>query len=176
MLCRYGTSTEVAAALWVSSMSRCAQSELIQHARCFLWFALRPAASFLAHQMDMLLPLTMCMCMQGSHWSRKNRMFVMHDSRPQLLSTLVAPSDVMAFSGGDPSSRYVLYSDAQKTAWVTDLREGIKVTLKRAESDLVTVVPLHEVKGLSVAPIGAPLCGECCCCILSQAADFLPII
>ena len=115
------------------------------------------------------------MCIQGSHWSRKNRMFVMHDSRPQLLSTLVAPSDIMAFNGGDPSSRYVLYSDTQKAAWVTDLREGIKVSLKRAESDLVTIVPLHEVKGLSVAPIGEPLCGECCCCITCQAADFLPL-
>ena len=120
--------------------------------------ALRPAASFLAHQVEVLFFLIVCMCMQGSHWSRKNRMFVMHDSRPQLLSTLVAPSDIMAFSGGDPSSRYVLYSDTQKAAWVTDLREGIKITLKRAESDLVTVVPLHEVKGLSVAPIGTPLC------------------
>ena len=29
-------------------------------------------------------------------------MFVMHDSRPQLLTTLVSPSDIMAFAGGGP--------------------------------------------------------------------------
>jgi len=92
--------------------------------------------------------------MQGSHWSRRNRMFVMHDSRPQQLTTLVSPSDIMAFGGEDPSARFVLYSDAQKMAWVTELREGIKISLKRAESDVVTVVPLRELKGLSVAPIG----------------------
>lgn len=84
-------------------------------------------------------------------------MFVMHDSRPQLLTTLVSPSDVMAFGGDDPSARYVLYSDAQTAAWVTELREGVKVSLKRAQSDVITVVPLRELKGLSLAPIGATL-------------------
>ena len=82
-------------------------------------------------------------------------MFVMHDSRPQLLTTLVSPADVMSFDGEE--SRYVLYSDAQKAAWVTEPRERIKVSLKRAESDLITIVPLRELKGLSLAPIGAPL-------------------
>ena len=84
-------------------------------------------------------------------------MFVMHDSRPQPLTTMVSPSDVMAFGGNDPSARYVLYSDAQKAAWVTELREGVKVSLKRTESDVFTVVPLRELKGLSLAPIGATL-------------------
>ena len=84
-------------------------------------------------------------------------MFVMHDSRPQQLTTLVSPSDVMAFGGDDPSARYVLYSDAQKATWVTGFREGVKVSLKRAESDLVTIVPLRKLKGLSLAPIGANL-------------------
>ena len=97
-----------------------------------------------------------CVHAQGSHWSRRNRKFVMHDARPQPLSALVSPADVMAFAGGDPSGRFVLYSDAQKTAWVTELREGVKISLKRAESDLITVVPLRELKGLSLAPIGAP--------------------
>ena len=100
-------------------------------------------------------------CWQGSHWSRRNRMFVMHDSRPQLLTTLVSPSDVMAFGGEDPSARYVLYSDARKAAWVTELREGVKVSLKRAESDLITIVPLRQLKGLSLAPIGATLAWQC---------------
>ena len=88
-------------------------------------------------------------------------MFVMHDSRPQLLTTLVSPADVMSFGGEDPSTRYVLYSDAQKAAWVTELREGVKVSLKRAESDLITIVPLRELKGLSLAPIGVPLPASC---------------
>ena len=88
-------------------------------------------------------------------------MFVMHDSRAQLLTTMVSPCDVMAFAGEDPSARYVLYSDAQKAAWVTELREGVKVTLKRAESDLITIMPLRELKGLSLAPIGASLPSGC---------------
>ena len=100
-------------------------------------------------------------------------MFVMHDSRPQLLSTLVAPSDIMAFNGRDPSSRYVLYSDTQKATWVAELREGIKVTLKRAESDLVAGGPLQEVMGQSGAPI-VPCLPCCCCSIRSQQAD-LPV-
>lgn len=83
-------------------------------------------------------------------------MFVMHDSRAQPLTTMVCPADIMAFSGRDPGTRYVLYSDTKKAAWVRELNEGVEVGLIRAESDLITVAPLRELKGLSVAAIGAP--------------------
>jgi hypothetical protein len=94
--------------------------------------------------------------LQGSHWSRTRREFVTHDARAAPLATRVCASDVPRFARCDPSSRFVLYSDRQRRAWPAGLHEGAAVRLARGESDLISVVPLSEAKGISVAAIGAP--------------------
>ncbi|BDA43643.1 probable galactinol-sucrose galactosyltransferase 2 [Coccomyxa sp. Obi] len=99
---------------------------------------------------------------QGSHWSRVNRQFVTHNNAPQTLTTEVRPADVPAFAaaataaddGCAAATRYVMYSDAEKKAWVVDAAGKVSVRLSRGQSDLITVVPLNEVKGLCIAPIG----------------------
>ncbi len=91
-----------------------------------------------------------------------NRQFVTHNSAPQTLTTEVRPSDVPAFAvaaaadgGCAAATRYVMYSDAERKAWVVDAAGKVSVRLSRGQSDLVTIVPLTEVKGLCIAPIGA---------------------
>ncbi len=102
------------------------------------------------------LPVTRLM--QGSHWSRLRRQFVTHNNGAQTLTTEVGPADIPAFAaaaGGSENGRFVMYSDAQKAVWVVDAAGNASVQLSRGESDLITVVPLTEVKGLCIAPIGA---------------------
>lgn len=96
---------------------------------------------------------------QGSHWSRLNRQFVTHNNAAQTITTDVRPADIPIFAA-DPSgdwaaARFVLWSDAQQAAWVVGAAENAPVRLSRGESDLITVVPLTELKGLCIAPIGA---------------------
>ncbi len=76
------------------------------------------------------------------------------------------PADVpaiaatLAASGNGSEHSYVMYSDAQRAAWVVgNAHEGVSVELSRGQSDLITVVELAEVKGLSIAPIG--VCSFC---------------
>ena len=95
--------------------------------------------------------------LQGSHWSRSQRQFVTHDARPHPLTTRVRPSDVPQFASADYGSRFALYSDRQQRLCTLGLHESLAVALARGESDLVTIVPLTRVKGLSVAAIGEPL-------------------
>ncbi|KAK9915311.1 hypothetical protein WJX75_007444 [Coccomyxa subellipsoidea] len=98
---------------------------------------------------------------QGSHWSRSRRQFVTHNSGAQTLTTEVRPADIPAFAAAAASSdacsdsgRFVMYSDAQKALWVVDAAGATPVQLSRGESDLITIVPMTEVKGLCIAPIG----------------------
>lgn len=95
--------------------------------------------------------------MQGSHWSRTQRQFVTHDGRPQRLAARVRPSDIPQFAAADYGSRFALHSDRQQQLCTLGLHEGLAVSLARGQSDLVTIVPITEVKGLSVAAIGEPL-------------------
>jgi hypothetical protein len=62
---------------------------------------------------------------------------------------------VPALAAAGPGALHVLYSDAQQRAWVLEGRESISISLSRGQSDLITIVPLAEVKGLGFAPIGA---------------------
>ena len=77
-----------------------------------------------------------------------------HDSRPQLLTARVRPSDIPQYAAANYGSRFVLYSDRQQRLCTLGPHEGLAVSLARGESDLITVVPILEVKGLSVAAIG----------------------
>ena len=95
--------------------------------------------------------------LQGSHWSRSQRQFMTHDARPHPLTARVRPSDVPQFASADYGSRFALYSDRQQWLCTLGLHESLAVALARGESDLVTVVPITSVKGLSVAAIGEPL-------------------
>jgi hypothetical protein len=86
---------------------------------------------------------------------------VTHNSGAQTLTTEVRPADIPAFAAAAASSdacsdsgRFVMYSDAQKALWVVDAAGATPVQLSRGESDLITIVPMTEVKGLCIAPIG----------------------
>ncbi len=92
-----------------------------------------------------------------------NRQFVTHNNAPQTLTTDVRPADVPAFAAAAAAAddscaaatRYVMYSDAEKKAWLVEAAGKVSVQLSRGQSDLITIVPLTEVKGLCIAPIGA---------------------
>lgn len=105
-----------------------------------------------------MLKRRFCPLWQGSYWCRTRRQFVTRDSSAQTLTTRVRAADVPAFAAaerdGSGSGRYVVYSNAQQAVWVLAAQESVSVRLSRGESDLMTVVQLAEVKGLSIAPIG----------------------
>lgn len=99
---------------------------------------------------------------QGSSWSRKKRQFHIHDPSPPLLQTLVRPSDVPIFAQGMASdavtasdTQYALYSDSKKCLTLSELDEGLFISLASGSSDIVTVAPIFTSgSSLQLACIG----------------------
>lgn len=92
---------------------------------------------------------------QGASWDRARREFMEHRAPKAPLRALVAPADVPAFARG-AGLRYVAWVDSVQTACVLTARDSLHVLLARSESDIISFLPIRDVSGVSVAPIGVP--------------------
>ena len=92
---------------------------------------------------------------QGASWDRARREFMEHRAPKAPLRALVAPADVPAFASA-AGTRFVAWVDSVQTACVLTARDSLHVLLARSESDMISLLPIKDVRGVSVAPIGVP--------------------
>ena len=92
---------------------------------------------------------------QGASWDRARREFMEHRAPKAPLRALVAPVDVPAFASA-AGTRFVAWVDSVQTACVLTARDSLHVLLARGESDIISLLPIRDVGGVSVAPIGLP--------------------
>lgn len=93
---------------------------------------------------------------QGASWDRARREFTKHRAPKAPLRALVAPADVPAFASA-AGMRFIAWVDSVQTACVLTARDSLHVLLARSESDIISLLPIRDVSGVSVAPIGVPM-------------------
>ncbi|KXZ42609.1 hypothetical protein GPECTOR_130g570 [Gonium pectorale] len=102
--------------------------------------------------------------LQGSSWDRVRRKFHVHDKAPRPLSAEVRPYDVDIFrptstgataaNGGGRDDEFVVFSRNSGVMMVLRGDEGVQVTLRSAEADVLTVAPMARTGDVSFACVG----------------------
>jgi len=93
--------------------------------------------------------------LQGAAWSRASRQFVVHDSQPPPLTTVVRVSDVEPLaSAGSPSGRWALYDDARKQLTTVTEDDTYSVWLESQRSTIITMTAVEQHGGVNFAAVG----------------------
>lgn len=93
--------------------------------------------------------------LQGAAWSRGTRQFVIHDSKPPPLSTLVRVADVEGLAtAGSESGRWALWDDSSSTLTTLSKDDTYPVWLEGQRSTIITIAAIGERNGVRFAPIG----------------------